>query len=80
MDCALAQEGKDATREPKRKQIMSGQGTDQIGGLVPAMPTNPTKKVASGEEPVETFWGYTSVRPESVEWWKNLPYESVIVK
>ena len=36
---------------------------DQIGWLVPAVPT------PDGE----TFWGYSSVPPEGVAWWRNLP-------
>jgi hypothetical protein len=37
--------------------------TDQIGNMVPAVPT----------EDGETFWGYTSVPPEGVRWWRELP-------
>lgn len=37
--------------------------TDQIGWLVPAVPT----------EDGETFWGYSSVPQPGVEWWKRLP-------
>lgn len=36
---------------------------DQLGGLVPAVPT------AEGN----TFWGYSSVPDEEVEWWHALP-------
>lgn len=36
---------------------------DQLGGLVPAVPT------AEGD----TFWGYSSVPDEEVEWWLALP-------
>lgn len=36
---------------------------DQIGYLVPAVPTYER----------DTFWGYTSVPPEDVAWWKALP-------
>lgn len=39
------------------------QRCDQIGELVPAVPT------PDGE----TFWGYSSVPPEGVAWWRNLP-------
>ena len=41
----------------------SGGRIDQIGWLVPAVPT----------EENNTFWGYTSVPQEGCEWWKNLP-------
>lgn len=36
---------------------------DQIGWLVPAVP----------DEQEETYWGYTSVPPAGVLWWKCLP-------
>lgn len=39
------------------------QHCDQIGWLVPAVPTPDN----------ETFWGYTSVPPEGVAWWRTLP-------
>lgn len=35
---------------------------DQVGWLVPAVPTDDG-----------TFWGYTSVPQDRVEWWKALP-------
>ena len=35
--------------------------TDQIGNLIPAIPS-----------PNESFWGYTSVPQDRVEWWKGL--------
>lgn len=37
--------------------------TDQIGWMVPAVPT----------EECDTYWGYTSVPMPGVNWWKNLP-------
>lgn len=37
--------------------------TDQIGWLVPAVPT----------EDGETYWGYTSVPQDGVNWWRILP-------
>lgn len=40
-----------------------GYRTDQIGYLMPAVPT----------EDGETFWGYTSVPQPGVDWWKRLP-------
>ena len=36
--------------------------SDQIGWRVPAVPTDD-----------ETFWGYTSVPQDKVDWWKALP-------
>jgi hypothetical protein len=38
---------------------------DQIGWMVPAVPT----------EDGETYWGYTSVPEAGVGWWKCLPLE-----
>lgn len=40
---------------------------DQIGWLVPAVPT----------EEGDTFWGYTSVPEAGVGWWRALPLEVV---
>jgi hypothetical protein len=39
---------------------------DQIGWLVPAVPT----------EDGETYWGYTSVPQMGVDWWRQLPTRS----
>lgn len=39
------------------------QYTDQVGGLIPAVPTQEN----------DTFWGYTSVPEDGCVWWKNLP-------
>lgn len=39
--------------------------TDTIGWLVPAVPT----------EDGGTFWGYTSVPREGVDWWRQIPSE-----
>lgn len=35
--------------------------SDQIGGLVPALPTD------------DTYWGYTSAPEDIVQWWYSLP-------
>lgn len=40
-------------------------GSDKIGYLVPAVPT----------EDGSTFWGYTSVPEGGVKWWYNLPVD-----
>ena len=37
--------------------------TDQIGGLLPAIP----------DESGETFWGYTSVPENGIAWWRSIP-------
>jgi hypothetical protein len=43
--------------------------TDQIGWMVPAVPT------PDGD----TFWGYTSVPLEGVLWWKALPTDPTVL-
>jgi hypothetical protein len=42
--------------------LVRGRG-DQIGWLVPAVPT----------VEMDTFWGYTSVPDNQVDWWWDLP-------
>lgn len=37
--------------------------TDQIGGMIPAVPT----------EEGDTYWGYTSVPQAGCDWWRRLP-------
>lgn len=67
-DCAGKDQGQDVggiDAAGKLPFIHHGQNlgtTDQIGGLVPAVPTNDG-----------TFWGYTSVPQDAVEWWRGLP-------
>lgn len=46
--------------ETKRADLVD---SDQIAGLVPAIPT----------EDGDTFWGYSSVPSAGVEWWYRLP-------
>ena len=46
------------------KTWSEGERCDQIGNLVPAIPT----------EDGETFWGYSSVPQDGCEWWYRLPY------
>lgn len=43
--------------------------TDQIGWLVPAVPTRDQL----------TFWGYTSVPKDLVDWWRGLPTHSSVL-
>lgn len=40
-----------------------GGSTDQIGWMVPAIPT----------EEGDTFWGYSSVPEAGIRWWVTLP-------
>ena len=47
--------------EKKKLDLKNG---DQIGWLIPAVP-------CVGEP--DTYWGYTSVPPDGVQWWKDLP-------
>lgn len=46
----------------KKLKLEKG-GSDQIGWLVPAIPT----------EDGETYWGYTSVPDDGCDWWDALP-------
>lgn len=48
--------------ETGEKSVLPRRG-DQIGGLLPAIPT----------EDGASFWGYTSVPEDGVEWWYRLP-------
>jgi hypothetical protein len=53
-------------RDGLRHRWIDGQlcgETDQIGNLVPAVPTPAD----------DTFWGYTSIPEEGVSWWRSLP-------
>lgn len=47
-----------------------GERTDQIGNLIPAVPT--------ADE--DTFWGYTSVPYALVRWWRELPTHPELVE
>ncbi len=64
-DCAGKNQGKDVSTidEKGLRQDDHGCRTDQIGWLVPAVPT----------EDGTTFWGYTSVPSEGCTWWRQLP-------
>src|SRR5688572_17950138 len=61
----------DAMKAEKKKGVVGEDGkreseygmTDQIGDLVPAVPT----------QEGDTYWGYTSVPQDGVDWWKRLP-------
>lgn len=52
-----------AELDQNMKSAIETGGGDQIGWLVPAIPT----------EDGETFWGYTSVPPAGCDWWDRLP-------
>lgn len=53
-----------AEKDQKRKaEYRDGDVRCDIGWLVLAVPTQDGK----------TFWGYTSIPQEGVEWWKSLP-------
>lgn len=45
--------------------MLDWERTDQIGWLVPAVPTKEN----------DTFWGYSSVPENGCNWWDNLPYQ-----
>lgn len=70
--CAAVAEGCSiADIDADGKRMLTGDGfapnpkirTDQIGWRVPAVPT----------EEGDTYWGYTSVPPDGVAWWRRLP-------
>lgn len=66
IECLCASKGLDTTKVTQEGKIFdeaSGLHIDQVGGLVPAIPT-PSK---------ETFWGYSAVPAGDVAWWKALP-------
>ncbi len=63
-DCAGHSQDKDVSsmKEDGRYEGKYGP-SDSIGWLVPAVPV----------ENQETYWGYTSVPEEGVDWWRALP-------
>lgn len=63
--CSGEEQNKDVKNIDDRGRIESefGGRTDQIGWRIPAVPTKDN----------DTYWGYTSVPQDGVEWWKRLP-------
>lgn len=59
VDCAEKDQDKKCMLEAEDRF----ERTDQIGWLIPAVPT-PDR---------HTFWGYTSVPEDGCVWWKDLP-------
>lgn len=65
--CGCARENKvDNFDEQGWRRSEDGFRTDQIGWLVPAVPT----------EDESTYWGYSSVPEPGVVWWRQLPTRS----
>ena len=63
-ECTKRQAGKSGVIDAKGMLDDRGYGpSDSIGGKVPAVPT----------EDGSTYWGYTSVPHDGVEWWRALP-------
>jgi hypothetical protein len=64
-DCGVKDQKETYTvdEEGKHTDPEYGYRSDQIGWLVPAVPT----------EGGETFWGYTSVSEMGCNWWRGLP-------
>lgn len=60
--CACRDKGIENTIGADGKRETDMGRTDQIGSLVPAVPCDEG----------ETFWGYSSVPQEDVDWWKSL--------
>ena len=63
--CSGEEQNKDVKSIDDRGRIESELGgrTDQIGWRIPAVPTKDN----------DTYWGYTSVPEDGVQWWKRLP-------
>lgn len=68
-ECAAASQRKDPAWVGRDGMIAEpdGTGTDQIGALLPAVP----------DEDGRSFWCYTCVPQEAVEWWRRLPTHKV---
>ncbi len=61
--CAGKEQKKDTSTIDEEGLYQSEFGrTDQIGWRIPAVPTKEN----------DTYWGYTSVPEEGVQWWKRL--------
>lgn len=63
--CALRDQGKVGPIDADGYRASTYGRTDQIGWLVPAVPTHDG-----------TFWGYTSVPDDGVAWWRELPTDA----
>lgn len=61
--CALVDQRVDGEVDAEGYRESEHGKIDQIGWLVPAVPT----------EDGSTFWGYTSVPEDGVAWWRQLP-------
>ena len=63
--CAAAEQKQDIGGIDARGRRSCGYGgrTDQIGSLIPAVPTAEN----------DTYWGYTSVPKPGCDWWARLP-------
>lgn len=56
----------------KKDQKQEREG-DSIGWLVPAVPTILPLWPGGKMHPDSSFWGYTSVPEDGVNWWRALP-------
>ncbi len=65
VECAGKNQKRDTSDIDAVGEMFSDLGgrSDQIGWLIPAVPT----------EENDTFWGYTSVPEKGCEWWRRLP-------
>ncbi|HEU5122231.1 MAG TPA: hypothetical protein VFT59_05285 [Candidatus Saccharimonadales bacterium] len=63
--CGANLEGVDVNsiRVDGTRLVDGGRDTDQIGGLVPAVPTATN----------DGFWGYGGIPAEAYAWWRQLP-------
>lgn len=53
-----------AEKDQKQKSTIEEGGSDQVGWLVAAVPT----------QDGDTYWGYTSIPSDGCDWWDNLPF------
>jgi len=66
-DCAVKDQKESISINEDGRHNSDYGWTDQIGGMVPAVPTNDG-----------SFWGYTSVPQAGVVWWRQLPLRPVV--
>ncbi len=66
MACAEADQDRICELRSEASVFRSRRGpSDQIGWLIPAVPTSEG----------DTYWGYSSVPQDRIEWWQALPLE-----
>lgn len=73
--CAIVDQQKEIDRQAESwaRVGVKRQESDQIGGLVPAVPDVLPRGPSWALDKNFSFWGYTSVPQSGVDWWKSLP-------